>query len=264
MAGLGHISATQLAMFGRCPAQYEFRYIRGMILPPAVAQVRGRAAHKGREVGLRYRQETGEVAPEDLVCDAARDEAKTLFRGGPVLLGPEEEGLNIRLVEGQTIDKAVALAAVDRLVFHPRIHPLSVETMIRRSLRPLGADVMLVGIIDALDHDMVVHDLKTATRAPQRAGAEHSLQATVYHVLCCLSGLNVRRISFEYLVEKKKGFDTHVERVSRDSRDVKALVYRIRALMHARETGSFPPTLPENWWCSERFCGYYKECPYVR
>jgi len=33
----------------------------------------------------------------------------------------------------------------------------------------------------------------------------------------------------------------------------------------AIKTGIFPPTNPDSWWCSEKWCGYWDDvCPFGR
>ncbi len=49
MLPTNHISATQLNMYLRCPAQYKFRYVDGIILPPKSALTKGKAVHRGQE-----------------------------------------------------------------------------------------------------------------------------------------------------------------------------------------------------------------------
>jgi len=64
-----YISVTQIKMYLRCPAQYYFRYVLGLKIPPAGALVLGRAVHAGLEHYFAGKLHTGEGPPVNRVLD---------------------------------------------------------------------------------------------------------------------------------------------------------------------------------------------------
>lgn len=57
MPARAHLSASELALFDRCPAAWRARYVDGVVDPPTEAMRFGTAVHKGCEA--HYRQEDG-------------------------------------------------------------------------------------------------------------------------------------------------------------------------------------------------------------
>jgi hypothetical protein len=55
----------------------------------------------------------------------------------------------------------------------------------------------------------------------------------------------------------------NVQESTRDAADIEQLKGRMALTLAAIQTGVFPPTNPDNWWCSERWCGYWDGiCPF--
>ena len=58
-----HLSVTQLKMFLRCPLQYEFRYIKGLKVPPVEAMTLGKSIHSTLEENYKQKIETKKDLP---------------------------------------------------------------------------------------------------------------------------------------------------------------------------------------------------------
>ena len=54
-----YLSISQIGTFMRCPAQWKFRYIDGIKVPPSAAAVKGTATHEGIELIYSEKQATG-------------------------------------------------------------------------------------------------------------------------------------------------------------------------------------------------------------
>ncbi len=68
-----HLSVTQLKMYLRCPLQYEFRYIKGMKIPPAGVMTLGKSIHSTLEENYRQKIETRQDLPLDFWTDYFSD-----------------------------------------------------------------------------------------------------------------------------------------------------------------------------------------------
>ena len=55
------LSPTKLGMLERCGLQYEFRYVKGLKLPPSSPLIVGSAAHRAAELDLKRKMEAGEL-----------------------------------------------------------------------------------------------------------------------------------------------------------------------------------------------------------
>jgi hypothetical protein len=46
--------------------------------------------------------------------------------------------------------------------------------------------------------------------------------------------------------------------------DFQVLLRRVEVAAKALQVGIFVPARETDWWCSEKWCGYYPECKYVK
>ena len=67
------LTQSSINMFSRCSAQFEYRYVKNIIIPPGVAARKGSSVHKSAEYNYRHIVEKGNPAPLDEVKDLARD-----------------------------------------------------------------------------------------------------------------------------------------------------------------------------------------------
>ena len=159
-----HLSASQLEMFARCGLQWYHRYIEKDIDPPGVAMVQGKACHKGIEVNLGHKKETGQLLQEQEVAEVARDEVNRVWAEDGISLTDEEAALGEKAVRGEAVDNAVAFAIAHHRTLAPIITPLHLER--RFDLELTGYPYDLVGYID-IQEPSGIRDTKTKnTRAP--------------------------------------------------------------------------------------------------
>jgi len=86
-----HLSISQISMYTRCGEQHRRRYGLGEIIPPGVSLICGSGTHKGIETTLTRKIETGALATDEEVGDAARDCVVKAFAGGEFLLSEDEK-----------------------------------------------------------------------------------------------------------------------------------------------------------------------------
>ena len=256
-----HLSATQLEMYCRCPESYRRRYLEGEVIPPGIALLKGSGFHKGAEVNMRQKIETHRDLPVSDVVDAsvaAFEEATA----GEYILSEEEESRGATVVVADAKDDLAAMATVHATDQAPDYQPVAVEKRVLIELPEAPRD--LLGIIDLVDDQDRVVDFKTAGRKKSQGEADVSTQLTVYAAAFTREhGAPPAELRLDCVVQTKRTTSRQVVATTRDSDDFSALAARINAVTQAIAAGSFPPALPGTWWCSDRFCGYWRTCPFV-
>lgn len=265
-----HFSVTQLQMYQKCPAQYEFRYVKGLRIPPGVAQIRGISVHKSVGVNMRSKKETGEPVSLDVALDTARDQVNGSFQRG-IVLTEEEKSEGLEKVKGRVIDVAVDLAGLHYREVAPEVEPSMVEERVTLKVGkkgPMPRDVVVV--LDLADAQDRIRDTKTKEKSPNENEAKESQQLTTQAMAFAAKTKRFPQdLILDHLVRTPGGKKTKptvkvVRQVTtRDREDMTVLLARMQASLKAIEAGSFPPQ-PNGWHCHPKWCGYWDRCPYVR
>jgi len=255
-----HISPTQLGTYERCPVQWEFRYAKGLKYPPGIALIRGKSVHVARDKSLAHKLATeGELLPAEEIEAVARDEVVAGFSGEVAI----DEDMTFEQAKGDTIDAAVRLSRLDYNEFHIPIMPLAVEEKITVEIPGLGRDIL--GILDLVDTDHDVRDCKTSAKTPNKDAADTSEQLSTYALLHRARwGELPRKVRLDGLVDLKSGPKAVSLESTRTMEEMDALLERYYAVIQAIDKGVFPPCSRGNWCCSDRWCGFYNICRYVR
>lgn len=243
-----HFSISRLNMYLRCPAQYEFRYIDDLILPPSAALTKGRCVHKGAEHNYRQKAESRiDVTVEevqDVVAGAFEREAQETSW---------EKGED----RGRVKDEALSLSTLYHTEVAPNIQPLFVEHEFLVPLR--GAAVPLLGYIDVIDENLIIRDIKTASKSPSEDEAAKSLQLTAYAMAYReVVGGEESAVALDYLVQTKvpKTVTITANKTQADIDRLRAIISHVLAAIGA---GQFYPN-PSNFMCSPKNCGYWHAC----
>ena len=246
-----HLSFTQLAMFLRCPRQYEYRYIRGIKVPPSGAMVQSRVWHQ--TVELNYRQKV------DSDTDLALGEMQEYFAAQfDATLGNEEIAFEPNEKRGVIKDQGTAIVAVHHKVIAPSVRPLLVE---ERFTVDLGEDFPfdLVGVWDLVERDGTIVDNKAYGKVPRQEDLDKDLQFTAYAL-----GFRATRgeiepgLRMDVIVKTKnpRAVQLHTRRTNADCQ---WLLRLIEEVSQAIDSGLFYPN-PNGWHCNPRFCGYWDRC----
>ena len=177
----------------------------------------------------------------------------------------EQVTKGLSALQGEAVDEAVDMAGHFHEVAAPNINPVAVQKEYRVTPNPEVLPVALVGFTDVEEAD-TIRDVKTTTKA-MAAGLEHrDQQLTTYAMLRqAETGVIPAVVGLDVIKRTPTGKMGYEWRPStRDILDVHEMVDRMVAIVKAIRVGSFPPTDPGNWSCSERWCGYWNICPYVR
>jgi len=255
-----HISHTQIQMYEKCGQQYYYRYCEGLKIPPGIALIQGATAHRVRDVDLKHKLETGENLVLEELEDFTSDRIDEAFAGEIVLDG-EWEDRPIQAVKGAVKDQSIALARLDATEFLPKIEPLEVEKvwLVQHDLLPKPIKM----IIDLVTEDGQIRDLKTCGRSPARGDADTDPQLTLYALgRRIATGEEETSVRKDYLV-KTKTPKAVFQTSTRDESDLQVVLNRIARVCEGIEKELWIPAPTGAWWCSERFCGYWNQCPFA-
>lgn len=256
-----HISPSAVDMYLRCGEQYRRRYMLGERLPPGVALIKGSAVHRAAEINYRQKITThADLSVRDMQ-EAAAEHVQATVKSDGLMLAPDEATRGASRIEGEIIDRAVALTTefADRVA--PTVMPILVEQFVTVELPNHTHN--LVGRLDVADVADKIRDLKTSGRRKTQDEIDRSDQLTFYGIAFeRLTGREPAGVVLDVLLDQKR---TDVQRLesARTTKDKQVFLNRLNAVLVGVNRGNFPPAAPGSWTCSPRFCGYWWTCPYV-
>jgi len=249
-----HLSPSQLNMFNRCGAQYYFRYIEGLKLPPKSAMTFGSAV----DAGLNHNYFQKIESKKDLKVDAILDAYSTAFD-----LGKAETEWEKDEDPAEIKDEGVVILKKYRKEIAPKIQPFAVQDQLLIEFSDFDYD--LKGFIDLIDEAGVIIDNKTSGKSPSKDGEaykvapDHDLQLSTYALGYRLkyhkpeAGLRV-----DYLVRTKEPKIIQVPLIKSNA-EIDYMLRQIGRIADAIQKEVFIPNR-SSFLCSERWCGYYKIC----
>lgn len=261
MTNKPHVSNSQLELYWKCGEAYRRRYLEHDKTPPGVALLIGSGVHTGAEVNFKQKVDSfRDLAASDIVDVAVAGFDKRLSVDG-YSLSKEDESVGVQKSLGKARDTVAALAELHADEQAPDYQPIEVEKATTIILPNCSRD--LVAITDLRDVDGRVVDLKTAARKPNADEADRSLQLTIVAAAYKVDhDTDCKDVRLDVLTKTKEP-QRHVMTSQRDDRDYAALAARVATTVEAIERGSFPPASPTSWNCSDKWCGYFRTCPYV-
>ena len=247
------LSATSLGMLTRCGMQWKFRYVDGIKAPPSVALTVGKGTHEAVRRNLTAKLENGELLTEEEVTELARDRTLIEWDANEPVLQEDE-------TQGAAVDQAVALARVHHAELAPLIQPVALERAWRVEIEDSTHDLM--GYIDIEEAGGRIRDTKTKKKTPSQAEVDRSIQLTLYALgKYVVDGEAPSELTIDALLKTKQP-STAVITTHRGPDDFAAVLQRHQAATALINAGTFIPTSPDNWWCSQKFCGYWDRCPF--
>lgn len=263
-----YISVSELQMAQRCLVQHDFRYRQGLYMAPGIAQIRGTGFHAGVSRNFTQKVRSYVDLPKDEVLAATAEAVDGEFQK-EVHFTPAERTVGVARLRDQTKDVAVRMANFYHDKVAPWVQPEMVERKITFSPDPDKYPFKMMGVLDLVKRvgaTRVIEDLKTTSKSPDSTAATKSQQLTMYSLLYrALTGEEETAVALSHIVISEAGDVKHVHQIgSRDLEDIQIFVRRLAAAHRIIQAGVVLPTNPENWWCSEKWCGYWAICPYVR
>ncbi len=265
------IHASMLGTMARCGVQFQFRYGKtfdigpeNIIIPPNIALVTGTSVHKSVQADLNHKMETGgELLPAGEIKEIAYAIFQQHIDRG-MTFSPDET-VNIEKTVGSAMDVTVALSMLHHDGLAPTINPLAVEKRFVITMNGYPYDV--AGQIDVVEAARL-RDTKTKAQSPIQDAAQ-SLQMAIYSIAhrvekkklpdeVCLDFLvktKTPRIVVRTAVPEASWVNPALRRLERAMEIIEAVKEGKRA---------FSPADPENWCCTDRWCGYsaQKICPF--
>ena len=255
-----HYSVSQMNTFWMCAMRYYWRYPMGLKVPPGVIAVMGKGGHKSIEANLNAKKDTGLLLELEAVEQIAYTEVNRLWDDEAPRLSPDEAAEGEKNVRGRAVDRAVVLSRLHHTVVAPDILPTHVERTVRVEIPHLGVDFL--GIIDVCEADRI-RDTKFKSKSPTAGEVNGSLQFTAYHLARkVVDGVDCK-LQMDALVSTKepKYVAATTTRTTVDHQD---LLDRLVLMHQAIQKGVFLPCQRDSWMCSEKWCGYWDNCPFGR
>lgn len=258
--GIQYLSASQMAMYGRCGEQYRRRYMEGEIRPPGISLLVGSGVHGGIETNFTQKIDSHSDLAPSVVQDAAVARLEERLEKDGCELNEEEQSKGKDAVIGEATDVTATLAYKHASEVAPAYQPIAVEKRIEMPVPKLGIE--LVGYIDLADDQQRIVDFKTSGKSMPNGAADTSIQLGIYSLLYASEfGKLPSETRLEVLTKAKTPKRQMLSSVKGPS-DLDVLARRIQQTVKGIEAGIFQPAEPDSWACSERFCGYASTCPF--
>lgn len=277
------LHASALALFSRCGEQFRRRYLEGEIKAPANYIIVGRATDTAVSADLIHKIKQGKLLGAREIDDIAAGVVERNYRDEVDMRG---ESMTKGTARELAINRAKNFASFAHRNLNPTIHPKAIQRdwsvrldgfLKRRGLKGLKIDY--VGTLDIeewlfdfshLEPDpahTAIRDLKTSMRSPQKDAVEakHDIQMTSY-ALGKLTEDKVmpEHVQVDYLVDYKRGIEHKPVFGTKDDFNLAALFNRIEITARSLKAGIFVPAPRDHWCCSEKWCGYWATCPYIK
>lgn len=246
---LDHVSHSQISMWQRCPRQWEFRYVKGLKMPPSGALIEGGCYHKALEVNFKQKITTLEDMPVDECLDVFSDEWKNRLSGEesvdwggrhPDFYRSEGEGLLTEYMASTSF----------------AVQPVTVENTIISEI----TGVNFVCRLDVVDMRKIVIDHKTSARAYSQNDVDCDIQASAEAF-----SLNRPIVFHNHVAIKSRVPRIQIVKSFRTRDDIEWWYNMATAVIRQMKTGIAPPRPIDafgkaGYWCSERYCGFYGMC----
>ena len=249
------LSISAVDMYLRCGEQFRRRYILGQKQPPGIALVDGSSYHAATEYANRVKLEKGRQAQTPRVVNRYIDTLRSLVKKEKKFDWGGE-------TENSVYKKAKILLPQYMNKIDPKIDPDWVEQPFKKDMTVEGQTFEIVGVVDVTTKRKAKHfratvaDYKTSSQPKSQQEVDDSVQLTLYN---WATGLN--NVAFINFVKTANPY-MQVLTGRRAPCDVAWASMVCQRVHQSIRVSAFPLTSPSKftWWCSEKFCGYWKDC----
>lgn len=246
-----YLSFTQLNMFLRCPMQYEYRYIKGLKIPPSGAMIQSKVWHETLEKNYKQKIKSDtDLSLWDMQEYYASRYDETL-NNEEINFEEDEDPARLK-------DQGVSIVATHHRIIAPRVKPVTVEEEFCISL---GDDFPfeLKGVWDLIESNGTIVDNKAYSKTPNQDEVNKDLQFTVYILgYRTLKKKIENNLRMDAIIKTKKLKAIQIQ-TSRTNEDCRWLLSLIEKVAQAIKSGIFYPN-PNGWHCDPRYCGYWEKC----
>lgn len=244
------LSASQVQAFLACPLRYRFQYVDKLEKPwRAAALAFGTSVHAAVEFFQRARLagNTPDIASVLAVFAVdwyAANLEPLAFTGGDSQASLAEKGRELLTLYVQETDGRLPGSVEE---------PFEVDLVDPETGEDLG--LQLGGVVDLVEDDGTVVDLKTAGRTLSPGDLERHLQLSVYALSAFLRHGALPKLRLDVLLKTRvPRFERH--ETGRTLSDLSWTAQLLRSVARAIESRSFHPN--PSWKCSE--CEYFAHC----
>lgn len=280
------LSPSALNTYLKCGVLFRYTYIDGRRQPPAFAMVMGTGLHAGVEAHMKEKIKTGEDPALDLAVNAAVEGLhKELDTRAKMIADtgmdpdpdPEEnpQSIETKVIEGITTFHTEAA---------PAIMPLEAEGSIRIPMNdprnpdgpPMailtGRKDLVARPIDVVEGKPVgfakttkkaILDVKFQKNKPTESDVLKSTQLMTYYVAQKAEDQGDAPVQVGLVgVTKTKKPQVVTAVAVPTAEDELRLMRQIGRVLDGIKKGVYLPAPPPpfSWWCSEKSCGFWKEC----
>jgi len=253
---LMRLSVSSLRLFWKCPERWRRRYLLREREPQSGPMLVGGAV--GATVTAYY---AARLAGESLSADEAGDLLVAEFDerlAGPRTDLGDDEPQTLRDQAREALGAYLAEVARE-------VRPLAVERKIE--LRFESTDWTFVGYVDVEDERGRVIDIKVGAKHVGQAAADRDPQASGYLLARTLEGKPASRFEFHSIRRGavRSGGRCLVVPTERNRERLALFEARIaqtaREIARCEQTGDWPLSTPDGWWCAPGQCQAWSSCP---
>ena len=246
------ISNTQVAMISRCSRQWEFRYVKGLKVPPAGVMIEGSAYHGAVAENFKSQMDKGTQLSEPEFEDAFSTYWDKSVKQG---IKDDEETLDSYEIDwggefpGKLKDEGIRIAKLYKREVAPRIVPVKIEQNYEKQI---DENTKFIGFLDVETNDKII-DHKLKAKTINQMDADKEIQPLSY---CFLTG----KMNFDYHVATKTKIPKiDIVSVTKTQKDIDWWEEALKQVVAQMRSGVYPPN-QSGWWCGKRFCGYWQKC----
>lgn len=263
----GYLSASSIKTFLTCPRQYEFRYIRKMVIPPNAALVTGSVFHKTLEAYYNDAMTSSVRLTPGQTAELSGDTLEEWVADNENTMSAEEKA------EAHQILPDLVINYVDCIGQH--IKPILTEKEFTYTTQD---GVPLLGYIDLIydkpsndgTSNDAIADYKVTSKKLNKANLVNSLQFNLYALATGIGDIQIHNLT-----------KTKPKPINKPSQEEGVIDYysNLRTISHYFDgsqaahfedivntaakiitAGVFVPCAPDSWCCTEDWCGYWKYC----
>lgn len=236
------LSPSQARTFKSCSARWYFKYVAQLPDPKTSALALGGAVHEAINFDLHHKAKAGVDLPAEVILD--RFDKAWIAALAETELREDESAAELQACGRGLVTKY----AVEAL---PAIHPVAVEMHVDGEI----AGVRVQGIIDILEDNGTVRDIKTASRKPSGISDGQAFQLATYVPLVPgATGV----VQIDTLVKTKAPQLIRTPHtVTRE--EVRACEVQYPLIQEAMRAGYYVPNR-EDSLCSRRNCPFWRAC----
>ena len=257
----GVVSPGQYSMYTGCPRSYYYAYVLGEPRSFGLASSKGKVLHKGVELALIHKRDTGKTMQYAELLQAMSDkwdkEAEYIEDWGDTNKGEMKDAIQ------RNFHTYYEIAL-------PRINPIKIESTFAKKI----GSVPVRGVIDLVEEGVkknltveddvedgefpkenIIVDLKTTTKmwAPQMI--RYHPQFTIYSIV-----ENTEQVRIDFLIEQKRGIKYERVETERKAIDKRTIVEDLEEMVYNVKKGFFPRCDPTHWKCTPKWCSFYGKC----